>query len=333
MIRKILPLLLLSLTACGLPSGHIRLEGEFKGIQQAEFYVYSEDGAFDGVDTVAVADGKFAYERPLDRKAVLTLLFPNFSEMHVVAEPGKTVRLSGDAAKLLETEISGTEENELLTAFRLQNFHKPEGNQKMAVADFIHSHPGTWAAMVLFRKYFANAEAPDAATALSLLDAMKKAQPGNDALHDLDNRVRPMLQAGEGQPLPDFTAQTLDGKKLSRADFSGKPLLVCFCASWNNEFQQTLNCLHRLKKAHGSSLGLLAVSLDPSQQVFARQMEHDTLARYAVCEGRAFSSPLALRFGVRYVPGFLLVDKKGIIRKRDMKLSDLEKEIEKLLKN
>lgn len=62
------PSLLLSgllLLSCGVPDDRVRVEGSFSKIKQAELYVYSVDGAFDGVDTIRIEDGAFAYERPL----------------------------------------------------------------------------------------------------------------------------------------------------------------------------------------------------------------------------------------------------------------------------
>ena len=113
-----------ALLSCGLPKDRVRIEGKFNHISQAEFYVYSEDGAIDGMDTVRIEDGEFTYERQLADTAILTLLYPNFSEMYVVAAPGATIKMEGDAGRLGEMAISGTPDNEALTNFRLQQLHE-----------------------------------------------------------------------------------------------------------------------------------------------------------------------------------------------------------------
>ena len=92
----LLALLWLTL-ACGPDKDRVRFEGKLENINNAEFYVYSEDGSFDGVDTVRIEDGKFIYERKLTEPMVLTLLYPNFTQTYVVLEPGKTIKLRGDA--------------------------------------------------------------------------------------------------------------------------------------------------------------------------------------------------------------------------------------------
>ena len=48
------------------------------------------------------------------------IVFPNFSEQPVFAEPGKSVTIKGDASHLKEIEIEGTDENKLMNGFRQQ---------------------------------------------------------------------------------------------------------------------------------------------------------------------------------------------------------------------
>ena len=180
---------LLLLAACGTPKDRARIEGSISNVRDAEFYVYSEDGAFDGIDTIRIENGEFTYERPLQAPAVLTLLYPNFSRTYVVAEPGRTVSIKGDAARLGEADITGTEENELLTAFRQRNAGKKPADLLLAASDFVRSNARTLAAVAVFRKYFADAEAPDAPTTRSLLGELRRAQPRNAALAALARRL------------------------------------------------------------------------------------------------------------------------------------------------
>ena len=116
--------LLLLFTACSQPKNRIRLEGSIDNVRHAEFYAYSEDGTFNGIDTIRIENGKFTYERELSQPVILTLLYPNFSRTYIVAEPGKTIRMTGEAAKLGEADITGNEDNKRLTAFRQKNAGK-----------------------------------------------------------------------------------------------------------------------------------------------------------------------------------------------------------------
>ena len=109
----------------------------------AEFYVYNDGEKFAGFDTVRIEDGKFRYEKALEGTEVLTLLYPNFSRTLVVAEPGTTIHITGDAGKLSDVDVSGTESNERLSKFRHTNQSKPASNVRMAAAQYVRDNAAT----------------------------------------------------------------------------------------------------------------------------------------------------------------------------------------------
>ena len=113
--------LTLVLVSCGSRSGYFSLEGRLLNLNQGEFYVYSPDGVFDGVDTIKVEGGRFTFETPCKEEGTIIIVFPNFSEQPVFAEPGKSVTIKGSASRLKEIEIDGTDANEQMNAFRKAN--------------------------------------------------------------------------------------------------------------------------------------------------------------------------------------------------------------------
>lgn len=320
------------LSACSQPKDRIRIEGEIAGVKQAEFYIYCDDPTLPMIDTIRIEDGSFTYERPLSTPVVLTLLYPNFSQTYLVGEPGKNIRMKGNAAKLGEADITGSEENELLTDFRRENADRPAGDVRMAAADFVQSHPKTLAAFAVFKKYFAQAEQPDAAVALPLLDLLRREQPRNAAIAATARRLRPQLLNGRGQTWPDFSVETLDGRRLTKADFAGKPTLVVFWATWSNSSPAMLNKIKRIRNARGNRLQLLSVSLDTDVDACRHRADMDSITAVTVCDGKAFKSPTVTTFGLRYVPGNLLVGADGIIKARDVAPQDLERRIDELMK-
>ena len=86
-------LTLLAAAACSSPSDRFRLDGRLDGISQAEFFIYCDEGSAPFFDTITIRDGSFSYERPMAAPAVLTLLYPNFSQTYIVAGPGEKVRI------------------------------------------------------------------------------------------------------------------------------------------------------------------------------------------------------------------------------------------------
>ena len=324
-------LALVVLTACGPVKHHVRITGEFKNLNNAEFYVYNDGEKFAGIDTVRIEDGKFRYEKALEGTEVLTLLYPNFSRTLVIAEPGTTIHIAGDAGKLSDVDVSGTESNERLSKFRHTNLSKPVSNVRMAAAQYIRDNATTFDGLVLFLEYFAGEKELDAPTALQLLDLLKQKQADKALITQLDARLRPLLSNSARMPLQNFSAIALNGSVVSNATLKGKPALIVFWANWSAESTDMLNCVKRLQRAYGSKLQIVTVSMDTSIPDCRHRVTADTLTVPTLCDGKAFRSPVAEKLGVRYVPGNILVDAAGRVVARDIPAADLESRVSKLL--
>jgi hypothetical protein len=125
--------LLVFLASCGTDSHHFGLEGRFLKMNQGEFYVYSPDGAITGIDTIKVQGGRFAYEIPCESEGTIVIVLPNYTEIPVFAEPGKSVDMTADASHIKDIEVTGTDANEKMTAWRKNALSQsPEGQKKQA---------------------------------------------------------------------------------------------------------------------------------------------------------------------------------------------------------
>ena len=326
-------LILSLLAACSVPEDRFYIKGEIDGIRQAEFYVYNEEGIKEGVDTIHIMDGRFEYECKLDSSVIMTLLYPNYSRTYLVAEPGTELKMKGEASKLSAVDISGTKENELLTKFRLANAAKPEKEVQMAAMQFVHDHPASLAALAVFKRYCGQREKHDSEIVLPLLDDLKKAQPNNKVVQMAEEQFRSQLNTGIGCKLPDFSAVTLEGDTITNKDFEGKKMLVVFWAPWCVDSYGLMEAVTRMENKEPNKMKVLVVSVDYNKAPTNVRIKQSNVTSPAVCEQRAFSSPIAKTFGVRYVPGNLLVNEKGIIEKRDIPtVADLEKTVKNWLK-
>lgn len=331
-MRKIFPLLCaltLLLSACGPGKDRMRIDGKFKNLNNAEFYVYTEGEGFGGIDTIKVESGKFTYERTLTEPTVLTLLYPNFSRTYIIGEPGKTLEFTADAEKLKETNVSGTDANERLTKFRLAANKKQAGDMHLAASMYVRDNAASPDGTAVFMEYFADVEKHNPKETLPLLDLLKKKQPRDRMVQALDARLRPLLENGSGQMLTDFSATTLDGGTVRKSDYAGVKLLFVFFASWQSDSHVALQELHRLQRAFGSNFKAVGVSLDYSKEQCRETMRRDSVSVPVVCDGKAFASPLVQNLGVRYVPGNLLVGADGRIIGRDLKEKELEAQMSK----
>jgi len=318
------------LAACGPAKDKVRIEGKFKNLQNAEFYLYAAESAFDGIDTVRIEGGKFKFERSLAGPTIFTMLYPNFSRTLFVAEPGQTIEIAANAEHLEEIAITGNDANERLTKFRREISERKESDRRLAAVQYVRDNAKSLDGTAVFLQFFAEDKQPSA-DVLPLLDVLRKNQSDDAVAAALDARLRPVLATASGSPLPAFALETLDGRTLTNADFRGKPLLIVFCANWQGDSRQFLERIRRIREAFPGRLGVIAISLDTSKKTCRQMDELDALGAPVVCDEKGFLSPVVETLGVRYVPGCILADADGKVVGRDFTADELEDEVAKLL--
>lgn len=328
-------LFLLLVCSCGPGSHEGRVKGKIEGINQADIQAFIEDtvvGVSPCADTIHIKKGSFSYDREITEPTILTLLYPNFSSTSVVIEPGKTVKLRGDANRLGEIEVDGNDDNNLLTEFRRHTLGKRDAEVQREAATFIRTRAKTMAATVLFRDYFANAEVVESNPAESLLAELVKAQPRSAVVQTLAKRVRPLLATAPGKPLPTFSGPDINGGTVSSADYRGKNTLIVFCAQWDASFYMMKRYARELNSNVGAGqLSFIFITLDTDKQAFLSANSFDPLPGKVIFDGKALSSPLVTKLGMRYVAGSLLVGADGKIKARDIPCEDWADRIPGLL--
>lgn len=320
-------LLTLVLVSCGVDGKHFKLEGRFLHLNQGEFYVYSTDGVLDGIDTIKIEGGRFAYEIPCDEEGTLVMVFPNFSEQPIFTQPGKTVEIKADASHLKELEAEGTDNNKLMTAFRKQVSNMSPQQAVDAAEEFVKHNPKSDVSAWLIRKYFILAPKPDYAKAKQLLDLMIAEQPKNGKLVNLQQQLIG-LAATAGKSLPIFTATDINGNKVTQANFTQSPNAVVFLwASWNYESTDMQRQLKRLKAAKGNGLSIIGVCIDPSKSEMKQSLRRDTISWPTINDGMMFDTKIAKQLGLSQVPANILL-KNGKIVGRNLRMNELKEKIE-----
>ena len=320
----------IGLTACGSDKDTMRFVGKLQNISQAEFYIYSEDNPAIGFDTIHISGGQFTYEKKLDRPSVLTLLYPNFSKTYIVAEPGKTIKMKGDAAKIGEAEITGNEDNKRLTEFRQRMFSQPAANLKPAAAQFIRDNAATLSATAIFLQVFAELRQPDTRYTAELLQVLKKAQPEAQFIKELEQRLLPLCKTCEGINSPAFSLTATTGATFTASGCKGNPLLIVFWASWNYDSYSLLRQAASLQKRFAPKLQVVTLSFDTDKAAAARQIKDAAPDLTLVCDGKGLSSPHAEIFAVNNIPGTMLIDAKGKIIAHDLTAKQLDDRVQAL---
>lgn len=260
-------------TSCGTDNRHFRIDGRLLHLNQGEFYVYSPDGTINGLDTIKVQAGRFSYEVACDRPMTLMIVFPNFTEQPVFAQPGKSVDLKGDASHLKEMTVKGTKDNELMNKFRemIHNAAPPE--MKKCAQLFVEDHPESRVGAYLVDRYFIHDANPDTKTAVRLVDLMIEKQPDNGYLKRQKRQLTASFVAAKGADIPNVLGTTVDGKTIGRVQLTKAPVtVVCTLATWKYESMSQFRRLAAYAASQQGRVAVVGVSIDASPSLVRSQL-------------------------------------------------------------
>ena len=260
-------------TSCGTDSRHFRIDGRLLHLNQGEFYVYSPDGTINGLDTIKVQAGRFSYEVACDRPMTFMIVFPNFTEQPVFAQPGKSVDLKGDASHLKEMTVKGTKDNELMNKFRemIHNAAPPE--MKKCAQLFVQDHPESRVGAYLVDRYFIHDANPDTKTAVRLVDLMIEKQPDNGYLKRQKRQLTASFVATKGADIPNVLGTTVDGKTIGRVQLTKAPVtVVCALATWKYESMSQFRRLAAYAASQQGRVAVVGVSIDASPSLVRSQL-------------------------------------------------------------
>lgn len=306
-------LLVLILISCGTRSGHFKMEGRFLHMNQGELYVYSPDGGIDGLDTIKIEAGRFAYEIPCSKPATLVIIFPNYSVQPIFAESGGSVEVKADASHLKEMEVKGTDDNELMTKFRKQIANSSPPDELKYAIQFIKDHPESTVSVYLLNRYLIQTETPDYKQAANLLKILLKEQPGNVTLGRLQRQISGLGTLRVGDKLPNFTAKDVNGKLINNATLANQTIIISTWAAWSYEsldFQRALNDAVKAGK-----IAALGISVDANPKDVRQALKNDDITFPNVCDGKMLNTPLLKTFGLTTVPDNIVVRNGKIIER------------------
>ena len=324
---------MLLLTGCGPGRNSFRIEGRLRHMNQGEFLVYSPDGGINGIDTIKVREGRFAYETVLRDKATFVIIFPNFSELAVFGEPGEIAEIKGDASHMKEITVKGIDDNEDMTKIRMEINRLTPPEIPKVVERFIKEHRSSLASIWLLKRYFIADPQPDFRKAAILAKMLLELQSENSQLIELDKQLK-SLQGVTLTQLPKFSAKDVKGRQVSESDLKAKVNVVTAWASWNYQSTDMQRRLKEKKSKYGDKLAIVSVCLDGSPVDCRRTVvDRDSLKWSTVCDGRMWQSPLLSKFGFSDVPSNIVADNKGRVLERNLTPQKLEEKIDELLKD
>lgn len=322
---SLLSFLTLLLASCGTDSHHFKIDGHLLNLNQGEFYVYSPDGSVThGMDTIKVQAGRFSYLVECDRPMTLMIVFPNFTEQPVFAEPGKSVDIKGNASHLKELTVKGTKDNKLMNAFREQILSASPAEIKKCAIQMAEDNPESAVAVYLVRRYLVAVDRPDYTTAARLLKLIVEKQPDNQFAARLLASCNGKTTINNGSKLPSFSANDINGKVVNNATLASVPNVVFYVwATWNYSSTSQLRQLADMERQSDGKLKVVSICLNPDKSSCQR-----TLNQYGadnittICDGRMVNGDLFNKLGLYNLPDNILI-KNGAIAEQHIEFSRL----------
>lgn len=322
---SLLSFLTLLLASCGTDSHHFKIDGHLLNLNQGEFYVYSPDGSVThGMDTIKVQAGRFSYLVECDRPMTLMIVFPNFTEQPVFAEPGKSVDIKGNASHLKELTVKGTKANKLMNAFREQILSASPAEIKKRAIQMAEDNPESAVAVYLVRRYLVAVDRPDYTTAARLLKLIVEKQPDNQFAARLLASCNGKTTINNVAKLPRFSANDINGKVVNNAMLASVPNVVFYVwATWNYSSTSQLRQLADKERQSDGKLKVVSICLNPDKSSCQR-----TLKQYGadnittICDGRMVDGDLFNKLGLYNLPDNILI-KNGAIAEQHIEFSRL----------
>ena len=274
-------------------------------MNQGQFFVYSPDGAISGIDTIMVQGGRFAYEIPCESEGTIVIVLPNYSEIPVFVEPGKSVDLKADASHIKDIEVTGTDANDRMTKWRKNtSSQSPDGLMKQA-EQFIRENPSSIISRWMLRKYFIVTAKPDLKKAKELVKLMSEKNELEASIVRLSVGLENVpLQVGD--VLPAFTAKDIQGKDVQASQYRVGKTIILVWATWDYDgisiSRRVFRKIEELKAQGKQVPKVLGISIDASAVDAKRTVGNDSTAWSTICDGLMWESPVVKAIGTTKVP-------------------------------
>lgn len=318
------------LASCGVPNGQVRISGEYKGQQQADFLIISTDGGLDRIDTLHIVREQFDYQTDLTKDATFNIIYPgNALSLTLWAHSGEHIRIEGSKDDLWHVEVKGNKENELYTEFRQQCEATDTITLRNTAARFIREHADSPVATYLLTQYFIIPNNLPSDSISKLYKVLLAAQPEVPQVISLGGQIKQMTIATKGKRMPDFELTTLDSVRHTLKDYRGSTLILYFWAGWQGYSKTLHKDLAEAKMEAPSLLGheveLLSYSLDIDSATLSVNRNDELLPIPTYCDYLGFESPYAKHIGINHLPMVFVIDPRGRIEYTSRNTADVRK--------
>ncbi len=128
-----------------------------------------------------------------------------------------------------------------------------------------------------------------------------------------------------GQPAPEFTIKSVEGRPIKLSDFKGKYLMLDFWASWCMPCrQENPNVVKAYRSYKDKNFTILGISLDKDAAAWKTAIAADHLSWAHASDLNDFNSPTAMLYAIEAIPSSFIIDPTGKIVAKNLRGEQLE---------
>jgi thiol-disulfide isomerase/thioredoxin len=174
------------------------------------------------------------------------------------------------------------------------------------------------------------AEAGEAEAARKSLDIVRKIneEAGNEVGKEVEAAGR--LRVG-GTPF-DIEEKDIDGKPFSLSKLKGKVVLIDFWATWCPPCRAEMPNVKKVyEDFHDKGFEIVAVSLDKEEEKLRAYIKENQIPWTQISDFNGWENKTVQQFCVRGIPFMLVLDRKGVIRYRNVRGEEFRNAVAKLI--
>jgi peroxiredoxin len=359
-------LCLIILASCS-NKDNFTIEGKFQNaVPQTKVYLYGivKSNSVPIDSTVLSEEGEFKFTKAT-KGVDFFKVGANRNEYVIIAQNGDKIKLSADLNdETMAYALSGAEEADKLQEFNTfrnkytakmaaiqSNFEKQvdaNPDKREMIAEQLRPEMSKVSEeLINFILKFAK-ENPKSLTSFYAMNSLSPSEYEKEFIEYSDNiksnfndnaavteflvRMAKLKTVQVGQQAPAFTMTSIDGKKISLADFKGKYVLLDFWASWCMPCrQENPNVVKAYNTYKDKNFTVLGVSLDKDPKAWAQAVAADGLGWAHVSELKDFEGPTVRLYQIEAIPSSFLIDPNGKIIGKNLRGEELNQFLAKQL--